>query len=86
METDTVAVKEEYVIYDMLQLIGAIGGTLGLCIGFSFKEVYSLILCNLQAGLARMRRKNSKEMKLARGVASKFDTKSGINTNWKLNA
>ena len=83
VETDTVAVKEEYVIYDMLQLIGAVGGTLGLCIGFSFKEVYSLILGNLQAGLARMR-KNSKEMKRARGVASKFEV-AGMNTNWKLN-
>ena len=82
VETDTVAVKEEYVIYDMLQLIGAIGGTLGLCIGFSFKEVYSLILGNLQAGLARMR-KNSKEMKRARGVAPNFEV-AGMNTNWKL--
>ena len=82
VETDTVAVKEEYVIYDMLQLIGAIGGTLGLCIGFSFKDVYSLILGNLQAGLARMI-KNSKEMTCARGVASKFEV-AGMNI-WKLN-
>lgn len=31
-----VSVKEEYLIYDMLAMISAIGGTMGLCIGFSF--------------------------------------------------
>ena len=31
-------VKEEYLIYDLVSMISAIGGTLGLCIGFSFKE------------------------------------------------
>ena len=29
-------VREEYLIYDMVALISAIGGTMGLCIGFSF--------------------------------------------------
>ena len=31
-----VQVQEEYVIYDSVAVISAIGGTLGLCIGFSF--------------------------------------------------
>ena len=31
-------VREEYIIYDMAATIGAIGGTLGLCIGFSFMD------------------------------------------------
>ena len=31
-------VREEYVIYDMAATIGAIGGALGLCIGFSFMD------------------------------------------------
>ena len=31
-------VKEEYLIYDMVSMIGAIGGTMGLCIGFSFRD------------------------------------------------
>ena len=31
-----VNVKEEYLIYDGVAMISAIGGTLGLCIGFSF--------------------------------------------------
>ena len=29
-------VNEEYIIYDMVAMISAIGGTMGLCIGFSF--------------------------------------------------
>ena len=34
-----VMVKEEYLIYDMLTMIGAVGGTLGLFIGFSFHDL-----------------------------------------------
>ena len=33
-----VIVKEEYVIYDFVALISSIGGTMGLCIGFSFTD------------------------------------------------
>ena len=38
-------VNEEYIMYDMVAMISAIGGTLGLCIGFSFKECARDILC-----------------------------------------
>ena len=31
-----VTVKEEYLIYDAVSMISAIGGTMGLCVGFSF--------------------------------------------------
>ena len=31
----TKEVAEEYLIYDIIGVIGAVGGTLGLCIGFS---------------------------------------------------
>ena len=34
-----VTVKDEYLIYDMLTMIGAVGGTLGLFIGFSFHDL-----------------------------------------------
>ena len=30
---------EEYLIYDNIHLIGTIGGTLGMCIGFSFTGI-----------------------------------------------
>ena len=29
---------EEYLVYDMIAMISAIGGTMGLCIGFSFTD------------------------------------------------
>ena len=39
-----VLVSEEYLIYDTTSMIGAVGGTLGMCIGFSFDSIiYHLI-------------------------------------------
>ena len=35
---------EEYLIFDSVAMIGSIGGTLGLCIGFSFANVFAMIL------------------------------------------
>ena len=35
----SVKVHEEYLIYDMIGLIGSVGGTLGMFIGFSFTGV-----------------------------------------------
>ena len=39
-----VTVKEEYLIYDLVLMIGAIGGTMGLCIGFSFADVFASLI------------------------------------------
>ena len=41
-------VEEEYLIKDFVGMIGSIGGTLGLCIGFSFLGGTSYLLSNLQ--------------------------------------
>ena len=38
----TVTVKEEYLIYDMVSIISAIGGTMRLCIRLSFQDTYLL--------------------------------------------
>ena len=40
----TVNVRNEYFIYNLVSVIGAIGGTMGLCIGFSFREVSRFLL------------------------------------------
>ena len=40
----SVTVHEEYLIFDSVAMIGSIGGTLGLCIGFSFANVFAMIL------------------------------------------
>ena len=43
-----VTVKEQYIIYDTVALISAIGGTMGLCIGVSFSGISSFMLENLK--------------------------------------
>ena len=41
-------VFEEYLIYDFVSIIGSIGGTLGLFIGFSLSKLVSIILYQIQ--------------------------------------
>ena len=41
-------VKEEYLIYDLLSMIGSVGGTLGLCVGFSFFNFIDFMLVGLK--------------------------------------
>ena len=38
---ESMTVKEQYVIFDAVAMVGAIGGTLGMCIGFSFSDMVS---------------------------------------------
>ena len=38
-----VSVKEEYLIYDSVAMVSSIGGTMGLCIGFSFYNLTSFV-------------------------------------------
>ena len=44
----SVAIHEEYLIYDFVGMLGSIGGTLGMCIGFSFVGLSSVILNHLR--------------------------------------
>ena len=39
-----VSVNEEYLVYDLVAVVSAIGGTLGLCIGFSFRDATRMCL------------------------------------------
>ena len=43
-----VTVHEEYLIYDLVAMVGAIGGTLGLCTGISFREILLLLFICLR--------------------------------------
>ena len=45
---DTVEVNEEYLVYDFSGLVGSIGGTFGLFIGFSFREVANNVIKFIQ--------------------------------------
>ena len=44
-------IYEEYLIYDGIGMIGSVGGTLGMFIGFSFSNTISSILNFLQLNL-----------------------------------
>ena len=43
-----VKVKEEYLINNGVAMISAIGGTLGICIGFSFYNLSNFLSCWLE--------------------------------------
>ena len=42
--------KEEYLVFDFVSMISAIGGSMGLCIGFSFLDLARLCLEYLEEG------------------------------------
>ena len=44
----SMTVYEEYLIYDFARMLGSIGGTLGMCIGFSFVGMCSFMLIQIQ--------------------------------------
>ena len=46
--TDDIDVHEEYLIFDAAGLIGSIGGTLGLFIGFSFRDIVEIVFDHLR--------------------------------------
>ena len=50
----TVVVHQEYLIYDTIGLIGSVGGTLGMFIGFSFSGTISQIITYLSMLRARL--------------------------------
>ena len=37
-------VNQEYLIYDITGFVGSVGGTLGLFIGFSFRDIVDIVL------------------------------------------
>ena len=50
-----VIVKEEYVIYDAIAMIGAIGGTMGLCIGFSFMDCIGVVMNMIEKEIDKLK-------------------------------
>ena len=59
-----IEVNEEYFILDLVGVIGSIGGTLGLCIGFSFMDLFRDLGTSLVQALTRIiRHKKEKKTK-----------------------
>ena len=54
-----VRIYEEYLTYDMASMIAAIGGSLGLCICFSFNDVCNFLLNHLELGIGRWQNGNN---------------------------
>ena len=60
-----VEVKEEYIIYDSIAFIGSVGGTLGLCIGFSFYTLTEALIDWLEIGIGQIRqRRNQRQLQI----------------------
>ena len=58
-----VGVKEQYVLYDGVAMISAIGGTMGLCIGFSFNDTINFLLSIMEVGTNWLRQGNPRNIK-----------------------
>ena len=72
-----VSVDEEYLIYDFVAMIGAIGGTLGLFIGFSFFDSCGFIISYLEQGFEKLSRKRDKKVvpsTIVREVSPSYQT------------
>ena len=54
---NSTTVYEEYLIYDAISMIGSVGGTLGMCIGFSFTGIISFLMNILQHVISIIKRK-----------------------------
>ena len=56
---DTIEVNEEYLVYDFSGLVGSIGGTFGLFIGFSFREVANNVIKFIQMLIEILRKRQN---------------------------
>ena len=62
-----IEVNEEYFMHDLIGVIGSIGGTLKLCIGFSIMGLFRDVVASLFQSLVRIiRHKKEKETKIQR--------------------
>ena len=71
----SVKVREQYVIYDSVAMVSAIGGTLGLCIGLSFSDCFNALFRIIEAGIKNFNRNESDI-----GVEILFEPEDKINT------
>ena len=48
MATNEIHVQKEYLIHDLNGLVGFLGGTLSLFIGFSFYDIMKYLMCAIE--------------------------------------
>ena len=56
---ELVTMYNEYVVYDGIAIVGSVGGTLGMCIGFSFTNIVSILIKTFQSTIGIFQRKIS---------------------------
>ena len=64
--SNSTTVYEEYLVYDIVSMIGSVGGTLGMCIGFSFTGMISFVIDFIENGIRIVEGKLTKQ-KLSKG-------------------
>ena len=62
LSSNSTILYEEYLVYDLVTTIGSVGGTLGMCIGFSFAGMISPLLNLLQHGIMFIKTKKKWKM------------------------
>ena len=60
---NSTTIYEEYLVYDSISMIGSVGGTLGMCIGFSFTGLISPLINLLQQLMEFIKKKLTKQKK-----------------------
>ena len=68
-----VDVKEEYLILDLVAMVGSVGGTLGLCIGFSFSDCFGFFTNQFTQIIRRLKKVRDEEN------ATDYATKEEVN-------
>ena len=58
---NSTTIYEEYLVYDSISMIGSVGGTLGMCIGFSFTGLISPLINLLQQLMEFIKKKVTKQ-------------------------
>ena len=67
-----VIVQEEYLIYDGIALISAVGGTMGLCIGFSFYNLTHSLFAWIEKIKLTFASQRAKKLKVTKATPMKI--------------
>ena len=59
-----IKVEEEFLIYDFVAMVGSVGGTLGMFIGFSFTNMISLCISGIKMLIEMISRKTARKSKI----------------------
>ena len=83
--SNSTTVYEEYLIYDIISVIGSVGGTLGMCIGFSFTGLISSLINLLQHGIMTIVGKNRSQNHSKSNQNNEFEKNArNIETNHRI--